>query len=438
MDGDFVHLPPTSLYQPPELVLPQNEQWGRHQLSNIHQHNGLHQNSAARAFHTVHSGSLFYDYQNQANRPSVPLGGPSAFAHHRATSLGADEFHLPLPHKGAMATAPVARTHTVPTGFPAGVGVTDRPQVGTSVLAPANGNSRRANTETAALEESIRILPKGEGSSHHGHWSTSGVRPMAPENHPLDGSYPTLPGVSINGVLTIDSAPKDDVQGWAGAGNSASSMIAVLEPVQAAVGSGGGTTKPLSKGYDQESVRSWLMNYCKKWRGVPGQKPAPRDTWPHIMWTWIGSFVSIAIIAVINQEVSPQIDLPTLVASFGASAVLLFGAPDAKLSQPRNFIGGHILSAITGVIVRNIIPDKLVWLSASIGMATALFVMQLTQTTHPPGGATALIASSVPVLGAWHGFKFIVTICFDLACMLTVALIVNNISSDRRYPMFWY
>lgn len=37
--------------------------------------------------------------------------------------------------------------------------------------------------------------------------------------------------------------------------------------------------------------------------------------------------------------VSPQIDLPLLVASFGASAVLLFGVPEGKMSQPRNLFG---------------------------------------------------------------------------------------------------
>lgn len=36
---------------------------------------------------------------------------------------------------------------------------------------------------------------------------------------------------------------------------------------------------------------------------------------------------------------SPHVDLPLMIASFGASAVLLFGVPASKLGQPRNFVG---------------------------------------------------------------------------------------------------
>ncbi len=35
----------------------------------------------------------------------------------------------------------------------------------------------------------------------------------------------------------------------------------------------------------------------------------------------------------------PQVSLPLMIASFGASAVLLFGVPASKLAQPRNFLG---------------------------------------------------------------------------------------------------
>lgn len=144
-----------------------------------------------------------------------------------------------------------------------------------------------------------------------------------------------------------------------------------------------------------------------------------------------------------------------LVASFGASAVLLYGVPESKLSQPRNLIGvscvcqqlpsashmprtclrdthardptpgsslfnceqqlhpcaemfasvsllagGQVVSAVVGVCVR-LALDKVQWLSNAVGMSLALLAMQLTQTTHPPGGATALIACSMTQLPPW-------------------------------------
>lgn len=35
--------------------------------------------------------------------------------------------------------------------------------------------------------------------------------------------------------------------------------------------------------------------------------------------------------------------------SFGASSVLIYGAPSSPMAQPRNFIGGHLVSALVGV-----------------------------------------------------------------------------------------
>ncbi len=54
------------------------------------------------------------------------------------------------------------------------------------------------------------------------------------------------------------------------------------------------------------------------------------------------SFNHLVVGLQVQQYVSPQIDVPLLVASFGASAVLLFGIPEAKLAQPRAFVGGQV------------------------------------------------------------------------------------------------
>ena len=65
--------------------------------------------------------------------------------------------------------------------------------------------------------------------------------------------------------------------------------------------------------------------------------------------------------------------------------------------------------------------------------------MHLTKTTHPPGGATALIA----VIGSERvhqlGFLYVLSpVALGALIMLVVALIVNNLTSFRRYPVFWW
>jgi CBS-domain-containing membrane protein len=62
--------------------------------------------------------------------------------------------------------------------------------------------------------------------------------------------------------------------------------------------------------------------------------------------------------------------------------------------------GGQTVSAIVGVGVR-LALDKVQWLANAVGMSLSLLAMQLTQTTHPPGGATALIACSMAQLPPW-------------------------------------
>lgn len=52
-----------------------------------------------------------------------------------------------------------------------------------------------------------------------------------------------------------------------------------------------------------------------------------------------GGFLSILWIAGINRYTLPDLDMRILNPTFGASAVLLFGVPESKLSQPRNFLG---------------------------------------------------------------------------------------------------
>ena len=40
------------------------------------------------------------------------------------------------------------------------------------------------------------------------------------------------------------------------------------------------------------------------------------------------------------------LSLSLLLGSFGASCVLVFGFPDLPFSQPRNLVGGHVLSSL--------------------------------------------------------------------------------------------
>jgi CBS-domain-containing membrane protein len=63
----------------------------------------------------------------------------------------------------------------------------------------------------------------------------------------------------------------------------------------------------------------------------------------------------------------------------------------SPLAQPRNLVGGHVLSALVGL--RFIKLFRILSGSAPLAVAFSIVLMQYTKTLHPPG-ATALIAVS--------------------------------------------
>ncbi len=132
-------------------------------------------------------------------------------------------------------------------------------------------------------------------------------------------------------------------------------------------------------------------------------------------------------------------NLSFLIGSFGASAVLIYGTPDSPLAQPRNVIGGHFFSAIVGCVWRVAINRFEHSVTVALAVATSIVVMQFTETVHPPGGATALIAVTTQPLLPWANFLYIfVPVLTGSMMMLIVALLVNNLSNHRTYPTRWW
>lgn len=181
-----------------------------------------------------------------------------------------------------------------------------------------------------------------------------------------------------------------------------------------------------------------MKHYFKKMRGGP--RTLVRKPLSDIFWSWVGAFLGIFAVWQINRYIGIQENANLfLIGSFGASAVLIYGAPMAEFSQPRNLIGGHVISALTGVSVHMMLPESLA-LSSALAVSIAIALMLLTHTSHPPGGATALIAVTGGNSIFDLGFKYVLTpVLVGVLIMLLIALIVNNLSSNenRHYPKYW-
>ena len=151
-------------------------------------------------------------------------------------------------------------------------------------------------------------------------------------------------------------------------------------------------------------------------------------------WSFLGSFVGIGILAYIQSIHFSGNDAVYLIGSFGASSVLVYGIIQSPFSQPRNLIGGHLVSAFIGVTVHKLAPD-IIWIAAPLTVSLAIILMQITKTLHPPGGATALIA----IIGSDKikdlGYMYVISpVLIGVIILFLTALVFNNMTSSRTYP----
>lgn len=178
-----------------------------------------------------------------------------------------------------------------------------------------------------------------------------------------------------------------------------------------------------------------MTEYFLKMRG--GAKSPPGVGISEVIWSWLGSVTGIAICGYLSSFYFEPRDSTLLIGSFGASAVLVYAAIKSPLAQPRNLIGGHIISALVGVLCWKFFGGT-IWIASALAVSFAIASMLLTKTLHPPGGATALIA----VIGGKkiHDLGFLYAVIpagLGALILLVIALVVNNIAKSRRYPEYW-
>ncbi len=147
----------------------------------------------------------------------------------------------------------------------------------------------------------------------------------------------------------------------------------------------------------------------------------------------LGAFLGLAITAAVAFALSPERWLALyLIAPFGATAVLVFAAPNSPLAQPWPAIVGNTASAVAAIALCRWIADPLFSVPLAVGLA--IVVMAVLRATHPPGGAVAMTVA----LGAErilpHGFGFALMPVAACTITLVIAAAVYAHLTGRRYP----
>lgn len=186
--------------------------------------------------------------------------------------------------------------------------------------------------------------------------------------------------------------------------------------------------KPSLPRFNYASVRLNVENYVFKLRGSKRSIPLDKPHYRHILWSWLGSFIGIAATAYLSVKTGT----PLLMAPFGASSVLIFGVPDSPLAQPRNLIGGNFIAAVVSLTILHLFGSE-PW-TMGMAVATAIGLMQLTGTVHPPSGAVALV-----VMMTKPSWEFLLTPALEGSMILLLcAVVFNNLAQDRSYPKHWF
>lgn len=171
--------------------------------------------------------------------------------------------------------------------------------------------------------------------------------------------------------------------------------------------------------------QSWFKGYIGKMGG--GDRTNHPTNWADALTGAIGGFISICTLLLLTYYTDAQ----WLMASFGASCVLVFGAWNAPFSQPFNVIGGHVISGVIAVTLYMVLGGTTFSISLAVGLT--ILTMMLTRTVHPPAGGNPIV-----IMLAGYGWDYLLTpILLGAIIIVIYAVLINNLRQNRKYPLFW-
>jgi CBS-domain-containing membrane protein len=167
-------------------------------------------------------------------------------------------------------------------------------------------------------------------------------------------------------------------------------------------------------------------SFYAKLRGQAVALP-PRASNKQIVVAGLGGVIAIGTVA----GLAVASNQPLVLGSFGASCVLLFGFPESPFSQPRNVVFGHLLSSLVGLIAQNFLGAH--WWSVALAAGSAIALMMLTRTVHPPAGSNPVI---VHLAEPDWSFLLLPTAAGALLLVI-IAAVYLNLTQKTAYPKYW-
>lgn len=155
---------------------------------------------------------------------------------------------------------------------------------------------------------------------------------------------------------------------------------------------------------------------------------------PHVSWTerlrsCAGALVGLMLVMTVAKLLGEFAGIDEwLMASLGASALLVFALPGSPMAQPWAVIAGNTVSALIGISIFIVIPEPL--LAMPIAASLSIFGMFALRCLHPPAAAVALIA----VLGHVTHYRYaFFPVLVDSVLLVIAGAFYSNLTG-KPYP----
>jgi CBS domain-containing membrane protein len=155
----------------------------------------------------------------------------------------------------------------------------------------------------------------------------------------------------------------------------------------------------------------------------------PAVAWAERLRSVFGAFIGLALVLTVAKYLGELSGLDEwLMASLGASALLVFALPQSPMAQPWAVVAGNTLSALVGITVLHLVSEPL--LAMPLAASLAIMGMFILRCLHPPAAAVALIV----VLGHVTHYRYaFFPVMVDSILLVLAGGIYSNLTG-KAYP----
>ena len=155
----------------------------------------------------------------------------------------------------------------------------------------------------------------------------------------------------------------------------------------------------------------------------------PFVAWAERLRAVLGAFVGLLLVLAAAKYLGELSGLDEwLMASLGASALLVFALPGSPMAQPWAVIAGNTLSAMVGISIIHVVDQPL--LAMPLAASISILGMFTLRCLHPPAAAVSLIV----VLGHVMHYRYaFFPVMVDSILLVFAGAVYSNLTG-KRYP----